>query len=215
MDGKTLSRLRSGSVGPTSTCGTHAPARTFLLLALLAAGAASHGQEVIVNGDFDSDLSGWTTFGAPAPIWASFDQAGAPSGSALLSNTAAGPDEHLVRLSQCFVPSRPGRYQFSAHGYIPAGQASGRLFVVAVIYSGGGCTGPGGGPGAYLPATIGAWVQQTGLIEVSTDEIALPVSMSLSLGIEKTPAGGSIEAYVDAARLIYDPVFADGFEQVP
>jgi hypothetical protein len=32
------------------------------------------------------------------------------------------------------------------------------------------------------------------------------------MGIQKTPADGSIQGFMDAVRVIYDPVFAGGFE---
>jgi hypothetical protein len=108
-----------------------------------------------------------------------------------------------------------GTCYFSADGYIPAGQSAGRLFVEVLIYDGSGSARPGGGIGRYLPAATGVRVHGSSSIDVSAFEIALPASMKLVIGTEKTPAGGSLQGYIDAVRLIYDPVFIDDFESPP
>ena len=186
-----------------------------LLMALLAVSSTGGAQQLIVNGDFDSDLSGWNVSDAPRTAWAPFDYAGAPSGSALLTNDMPGADAATTNLTQCVVLAKPGRYIVSANGYLPAGQASGMLYVNAALYlPSTTCQSLGNTAlGFYLPATIGAWSSQGSTnVELDDIDVLAGASIEVRVGIQKTPAGGSIQGYIDAVRVIYDPVFVDGFE---
>ena len=74
------------------------------------------------------------------------------------------------------------------------------------------CQGLGGAHGFLLPATIGSWSQESTSIEIDDIDALAGASLEVRMGIQKTPADGSIQGYIDAVRVIYDPVFVDGFE---
>jgi len=200
---------------------THAHARDFpvlmiLAMALLAVSSSSGAQQLIINGDFNSDLSGWNVSDAPGTTWAPFDYAAASSGSALFTNDMPDAGAATTNLTQCVVLAKPGRYLVSANGYLPAGQSSGMLYVNAVLYlPSTTCTSLGSTPlGFNLPATIGAWSsQQSAIIELDDIDVLAGASIDVRVGIQKTSAGGSIQGYIDAVRVIYDTVFVDGFER--
>jgi hypothetical protein len=212
MDDKTICGFFSDLNVTTRACARHFRARMVLLMALLAVSSTGIAQQLIVNGDFDSDLSGWNVSVAPGTTWSPFDYAGASSGSALFTNDVSTADTSITHLTQCVVLAKPGRYDVFANGYLPAGQSSGKLYVDTILYLGTECQGPGGGPGFFLPATIGAWSQGNTSIDVDALDVLSGVSIQVRVGIHKTPAGGSIQGYLDAVRVIYDSVFVDGFE---
>src|SRR5215475_4218049 len=84
-------------------------------------------QNLLSNGDFDNDLSGWL-FPDSTPTWSSFDIDGSPnSGSAHGVNAQAGADTALVMLSQCVPITLAGAYVAHASGYAATGQSSGHL----------------------------------------------------------------------------------------
>jgi hypothetical protein len=207
--------LSSDCNEPTHARARHCNARMVVALALLAASSSGGAQQLLVNGDFDSDLSGWNVSDAPGTTWAAFDYAGASSGSARFTNDMPGADTASTNLTQCVVLAKPGRYFVSANGYLPAGQASGMLYVNAVLHlPSTTCQSFGSTPlGFYLPATIDAWSSQQGtIIELDDIDVLAGASIELRVGIQKTSAGGSIQGYIDGVRVIYDAVFVDGFE---
>jgi hypothetical protein len=214
MDDKPVCGFFMGLNVSTCDCAGHFRARMVLLIALLAVGSTGGAQQLIVNGDFDSDLSGWNVADAPGTKWVPFDYAGASSGSALFTNDMTTADAATTNLTQCVVLAKPGRYVVSANGYLPAGQSSGMLYVNAVLYLPSTvCQGFGSGLGFYLPATIGAWSSQEGAsIELDDIDVLAGASIEVRVGIQKTPAGGSIQGYIDGVRVIYDTVFVEGFE---
>lgn len=170
-------------------------------------------QQLIADGDFDRDLSGWNVSVAPGTTWAPFDHAGASSGSALFTNDMTTAGAATTNLTQCVVLAKPGRYVVSANGYLPAGQASGNLYVNSILHiPTTACQSLGDAHGFLLPATIGSWSQESTSIEIDAIDALAGASIEVRMGIQKTPAGGSIQGYIDAVRVIYDPVFVDGFE---
>jgi hypothetical protein len=196
---------------------TRARARHFcarlVLMALLAVSSTGGAQELILNGDFDSDLSGWTVSDAPGTTWVAFDYAGALSGSAQFANDMTTAGGATINLTQCVVLAKAGRYVISANGFLPAGQASGNLYVNPILHiPTTTCQGLGGGIGFLLPATIGSWSQEIRSIEIDDIDALAGASLEVRMGIQKTPADGSIQGFMDAVRVIYDPVFAGGFE---
>jgi hypothetical protein len=214
MDDKTTHGFSNDLNESTCACAGHVRARMVLLMALLAVSSMGGAQQLIVNGDFDSDLSGWNVADAPGTTWAPFDYAGASSGSALFTNDMPTADAASTNLTQCVVLAKPGRYVVSANGYLPAGQPSGMLYVNAVLYLPSTvCQGFGAGHGFYLPATIGAWSShQEVSIELDDIDVLAGASIEVRVGIQKTSAGGSIQGYLDAVHVIYDSVFVDSFE---
>lgn len=215
MDDKMICGFFIGFSVTTRAGARHFRARILLLMALLAVSSTGGAQQLVVNGDFDSDLSGWNVADAPRTAWAAFDYAGAASGSALLTNDLPGADAATINLTQCVVLAKPGRYVVSANGYLPAGQSSGMLFVdFSLFLPSTTCQSPGSTPlGFYLPATIGAWSSEVRTnVDLDDIDILAGASIGVRVGIQKTSAGGSIQGYLDGVHVIYDPVFVGSFE---
>ena len=215
MDDKTICGFFSGHNVTTRACAKRFCGRMVLLLALLAVSSTGGAQQLIANGDFDSDLSGWSVSAGPGTTstWVPFDYAGASSGSVLFTNDLTTAGAATINLTQCVVLPKPGRYVVSANGYLPAGQAPGNLYVNSILHiPTTACQGLGGAHGFLLPATIGSWSQESTSIEIDAIDALAGASIEVRMGIQKTPADGSIQGYIDAVRLIYDPVFVDGFE---
>jgi hypothetical protein len=213
MDDKTICGFFIDLNVTTRACARHFCARMVPLMALLAVSSTGGAQQLIVNGDFDSDLSGWNVSVAPGTTWVPFDFAGASSGSVLFTNDMTTAGAATINLSQCVVLAKPGRYVVSANGYLPAGQASGNLYVNSILHiPTTTCQSLGDAHGFLLPATIGSWSQESTSIEIDAIDALAGASIEVRMGIQKTPAGGSIQGHIDAVRLIYDPVFVDSFE---
>jgi hypothetical protein len=135
------------------------------------------------------------------------------SGSAQFANDMTTAGGATINLTQCVVLAKAGRYVISANGFLPAGQASGNLYVNPILHiPTTTCQGLGGGIGFLLPATIGSWSQEIRSIEIDDIDALAGASLEVRMGIQKTPADGSIQGFMDAVRVIYDPVFAGGFE---
>ncbi|HZX91371.1 MAG TPA: hypothetical protein VFE67_12050 [Rudaea sp.] len=212
MDDKKICGFFTGLDAATRARARHFCAR-LVLMALLAVSSTGGAQELILNGDFDSDLSGWTVSDAPGTTWVAFDYAGALSGSAQFANDMTTAGGATINLTQCVVLAKAGRYVISANGFLPAGQASGNLYVNPILHiPTTTCQGLGGGIGFLLPATIGSWSQEIRSIEIDDIDALAGASLEVRMGIQKTPADGSIQGFMDAVRVIYDPVFAGGFE---
>jgi hypothetical protein len=185
MDNKTICGLFDDINKTTRACARHFRARMVLLMALLAAGTTGGAQELIVNGDFDSDLSGWDVSVAPGTTWAPFDYAGASSGSALFTNDMTTADAATINLTQCVVLAKPGRYVVSANGYLPAGQALGNLYVNSILHIPTiTCQSLGDAHGFLLPATIGSWSQETTSIEIDAIDALAGASIEVRMASE-------------------------------
>ncbi len=94
-------------------------------------------QNLLVNPDFDTDVSGWAGLG----VWDPVDAFGSPtSGSATWINTWAGGGAHYFL--QCIeVPIFFEGFDLSAYTNIPSGQAStGESYLVVIFYSDPDCT---------------------------------------------------------------------------
>lgn len=186
---------------------------------LVAASGVASAQNLVVNGDFDEDLSGWLVdpAAAPAPAWVAVDVDGlAASGAARLANASAEASARLYPLEQCIRLTRPGPYRIVARGSIPPGQGGGRL-VVSYWFSldNPDCPqwqGAQASGGNYI-ATVGSWGRYEQAIAADLPSPIPPDAMiKISLGIEKDAAGGEFFGYVDAVAVVGDPVFADGFD---
>lgn len=176
----------------------------FLCITPLAAGA----QNYMANGTFDTDISGWQLSGPPLPTWAALDfQGDSHSGSALLVNDSATASTRVYPLSQCITPPSD-TYLVTVHGFIPAGQTSGRLVLSYTAYDGPNCSGTLGDLGGQFLTRIGAWQTQALSFRIFNFPGA---SVRVSLGIEKDAAGGILQGNFDAITLT-EYLFADGFD---
>lgn len=185
--------------------------RTAVAGLLLAAAFACPAQNMLANGDFDADLTGWIASGSPPAVWDGFDVDNRPgSGSALLTNQSASANQRLYPLRQCIESPPVGSYVLYASGYLVGGTA-GRLVISYGVHNTSDCSGTGfTAIGGYYLGAADQW--QRNAIGVPVDHAQS--SIEVSLGIEKDPAGGQFQGYIDAVHLLPDAIFADGFEGI-
>jgi hypothetical protein len=176
------------------------PSSTTLLL-LLAASLPAEEPNLLQNGSFDSDLSGWEMSGSEftETEWSELDAAGSPtSGSALMHQSSE--DDHFAHLglSQCVEVEPGATYRFTSRVLVPAGQDRTGWAAPGVNWQKGGCGG------SYLAApnlgnvyTVGAWV--------TIDEtIVAPAEAGgafVTLAVFKDQAGGTLDAHFDDVSL--------------
>ena len=163
------------------------------ILALVAAPAA--GQNLVVNGDFDSSLAAWVYFGDDTE-WAPLDAEGEPgSGSVRVGNRiehAAGGEA----INQCIPVTAGKTYEIGASGYLPAGQATTGRVQVSGYWSTRTSCNPPGELGPIVPSEVtGSWVPLTATAVAPPGAIAL----RLNLVVLKEEAGGTLDAHFDDA----------------
>lgn len=188
--------------------------RSFAVCGFLLTTSAS-GQNLLTNGQFDADLSGWT-FPDATPIWSAFDVNGAAnSGSAFGTNAQAAAGARVLVLRQCVLVTQPGFYALAASAFTPAGQVDGGLiFSYRARRNSPACSGGiFNAFGNYMPS-VGQWQRYTsGTFLQIPAPLAPDTTVEVLLGIDKTPAGGSFSGYFDDVTLVFDPpIFANGFE---
>jgi hypothetical protein len=171
---------------------------------------AMAGTAGLVNGEFDTDLDGWTQSGPPFPAWSMLDyQGNGASGSAVLANDSAEGGVRLYPVRQFVHLANPGSYRIEADGWLPQDHPGGRLVLSISGRAQADCSG-GNNPaaGAFLDSN-GSW-QHAAL----TITIIAPFNyLDIGLGIEKDAAGGLLTGNVDGVHVVYrEAIFADGFE---
>jgi len=107
MDDKTICGFFIGLNETTRARARHFRARAVLLMALLAVSSTGGAQQLVVNGDFGSDLSGWNVSDALGTAWVPFDYTGASSGSVLFTNDLTTAGAATINLTQCVVLAKP------------------------------------------------------------------------------------------------------------
>lgn len=174
----------------------------------------SMAENLLLNPEFDADLSGWTLDGAATPTFDPLDVDDSPlSGSAQITNAELTSSSEVVALSQCFETPLPGPYALALSGFIPSGQAtSGSVIVRSSRFVGPACVGGLNGTSGYFVATSSTTDSWRNVLEMITVNPSTQ-SISFEIGIRKTEDIGSFIAHVDAALLLLDDnVFEDSFE---
>lgn len=179
------------------------------------AGGVPFGIGPLVNGDFDSDLSGWINLYSRPAAWDPRDADDDPaSGSALISNDSpVGNGGTSLVLSQCFAVSGAETIAFGGHLLLPTGQPVGTSAAVMVwAYAADDCLVDFlelSAVGLYEPGDDWQTVEQ---------EFVLPSqarTIRLSMGVSK-PQGATVDtsAYFDRLYLVMndDTLFGNGFE---
>ncbi len=188
--------------------------RQYIFAALVFAPCIASAQNLLANGNFDSDLSGWT-FPDAQPSWSGFDANGAlNSGSALGTNAAAAAGARVLVLRQCIAITRPGLYVLGVSAFTPAGQVDGHLlFSYLARANSPDCSGGSFNSGGLFLPSVGQWQRYTsGTVLQISGPLAPDTTVEVLLGIDKTPAGGSFRGYFDDVSLALDPIFTNGFE---
>ena len=195
----------------------HFPRFALAWIATFASTSAS-SQNLLANGDFDIDLSGWST-PEVAPTWSGFDVDGsAASGSAWFANTQASAAVRQVVISQCIPITQTGAYIFGGAAYTPTAQASTGFLVGGYLVDvhHDDCSGGWSAVGGFLMDSLGQWKRYATSggfnLPLIVDSLNPKASILVEFSIEKTEAGGSFGGYFDDAYLIRDTVFMDGFD---
>lgn len=173
--------------------------RRFFKTVVLALGAASFSaavgaQNLLTNGSFDVNLSGWTQLfqGTGGGVFSPLDADGSPSsGSMELTNTSAGAGLNVF-FTQCHSATAGTSYDYGGKVRAAPPPPSGKFYVLLNFYANSTCSGSGiGGAGGsdrldFTPS--GSWqgLSRTGLIAPAGTS-----SVSITLGNFKDIAGAS------------------------
>jgi hypothetical protein len=181
------------------------------MLAVLGAAEVS-GQNLVVNGDFATSLSGWQPGGAQggSASWDPTDQAGvASSGSALIVNDQPCIEQSPAVFScpypgliQCMAVTAGASYSIGFSALIPSGQeVGGAAYIFLDWYSGDACdTGPLVHP-VFGHATVGTWgTEARGLTAPAG---ARSLRLTIAAVRDEIPPQGSFRAH-------FDNVFVNG-----
>lgn len=141
--------------------------RCVILTFLFAAGGqATLGQNLIVNGTFDADVTGWETTAASTGVAEWEPDIGQPPGSLRL----VGPDE-IALTTQCY-PAVPGRYFLQADGYMRTVDDDLFCAIDWAVYSSTDCTGSFG---IFTVPPFGTWVVNPNQWESLEYELEAPL----------------------------------------
>ena len=173
--------------------------RLSVAAAVVCASAAS-AQNLLTNPGFATNLDGWSVANdstIPA-AWSSDDAAGSPaSGSALLTDTDADSGALITALNQCVAVTAGVTYKTSADFLFPGGQSSsGNAQILVYWLSQPGCNGFLSG--VSVSQSFGQFPNDTW--NTASSDLRAPddaASARVQLGINKTPAGGSLAAKFD------------------
>ncbi len=185
-----------------------------VVVLLIAANPCTEAQNLIVNGNFDSDISGWTPLGASLSAdWDPSDYDGSPNSGSLLG-TNDWPSSANFAVVSCVDSISDGQpYQYTGWIKTPLGQTVTGLFQLTWYwYSLPSCAGT-----QTLAASTPYMTSADDWTYVSTDsEIAPAGTMSayLVLRVYKTSAvPGTFQVYYDGLDFRDTSIiFADGFE---
>ena len=179
---------------------------------ILFPGPVAWGQNLVVNPDFDSDVSGWSTSATASIEWDPLDAEGDPaSGSALVTNRSTTALD-ATGAWQCldFIEAE-AFYRLAAEVLVPSGQSETGYAELLVQWfdtpgCGGGQLGLNTTPGVST-STPDAWYLDAGVVEAP----AATQSARLRLSVLKIEDSGSLEAHFDNVEFV-ELVFFDGFE---
>lgn len=163
---------------------------------------------LVSNGSFDTDLSGWSqVWGQVA--WSPESTGAGASGSARLTGIHPFGGTADTPLWQC-VPLGEGRYLLRAAIRVPVGQSrTGHGYVLAYAYGDDGC---GGGPvaGAFstTPITASEWTRGATVVAVPPSG----ASVSVRASVVKHEDGGTFDLLLDDVELIPGYLHHDGFD---
>jgi hypothetical protein len=172
----------------------------------------SRAQNLLVNGDFDTDLAGWYR---PASwvedSWSAIDIDASPSSGSVRQENVNVDGVKTSGIGQCIPVTEGESYRVSGATFVPSGQdAVGAASIVFQWKDGTDCTGEaiGGGLGTGGSGLFDEWY-----VFVS-DFVVAPAgagSMQLDLLCRKTTAAGTFVAYWD--DLVVVPELATGLLQ--
>lgn len=182
-----------------------------LALAVVVGPTAAHGQNLVANPQFDSDVSEWAADATASIEWSPADAGGSPSsGSALVNNLSATANDSSGAYQCVDGIVAEVFYRVASEVMIPGGQVeTGFAHLLVQWYSGPGCSG-------FLDLAVTPGVSTTtpdAWYAIHTFAVA-PVSAQsarLRLSIWKNEDSGMLRAHFDNVEL-ERWIFVDGFE---
>lgn len=183
--------------------------RTLSSIALWLAGAAGAQASVnlVVNGNFQSNLTVWVS-GDGSALWSAESAIADGSGSARITcdNPSSGACQPLL---QCVLVN-PGLHLLELAVRVPAGQpTTGEGYAIAYVYPNTTCSGmPVAGGFSTASVTSATWRSRWVVVNVP----AGGASVSVRLTVVKNETGGEFDVLADAVRLSTGLRFADGFQ---
>lgn len=199
--------------------GSRPVGRGIVVATLLLAGAAAgpaRGAELLVNGSFDTNLSGWVvlTDSGKTASWSPLDADGSPSsGSAEAVNRHPMGSILETPVAQCTRVEDELAYRISAEIRVPPGQpAQGEAWLILGWYPNDACVGD------YLADTLVAKVSSPGAWVPVAQEVVSPDgadSVRVWLGVVKFETGETFRAQFDEVSLQPADGGGNGCEALP
>jgi len=166
-------------------------AAAFLMGAACAAGAAN----LVTNGTFNTNTSGWSSSGPGLQlVWTDLDASGSPSSGSALGTATTNEGFSIVH---CVAGGIAGgaRYDFSAKVRIPGyAVVAGSSAILVNWLSGPGCSGASTGSRTFSTAVQDTWVS---LGEADLTAPAGTQSAQIVVRVWKTGVGGVYHTYLD------------------
>lgn len=150
-------------------------------------------QNLVSNGGFDTDLSGWTI--DQSAQWSSLDAASSPSSGSVVLAHSTIPNQ----INQCLSVT-PGMYQGRVKAYFPAGQSTTGIGVFRVwSFTSTNCSGPFDEVQELdiAPTAFNAWLP-------AAQYVRIPVgaqSASFQLFFQRNQTSGVFTGHYDDASL--------------
>ncbi len=174
-------------------------------LALFCLAAAGGAQNLVANGNFNTDLLAWQASSSNgSAAFSSLDSSGSPSsGSAFLTGTNPINGVLDTFLTQCVSVAAGTPYAISNRVQFSTGETTTGWAEIAIYWMSGSNCG-----GSYISgAGLLAAKTASGVWSSYADTATAPagaLSAYLQLGIDKIDAGGSLSAYMD--DVVFAPV---------
>jgi len=174
--------------------------RPFLLALVLIAGPAA-AENLLQNPLFNTDLSGWSNYGA-TPSWTSDDRYDSPTSGAMA--IVAGGDIP-VGAAQCVTLPGEGDYELGIDFVRAIGSSTAWAWISVGWYSGAACTGSLGFDQDSTEASSG-WQR------LDHEWTAPGGSASARVAVYSQDTGAAPELHFDNAYFGVPVIFEDGFE---
>lgn len=181
----------------------------------LAAGSALAAGIGLANGDFDSDLAGWSNLYSRPAVWDPLDADADPaSGSALLGNNmAVGNGATSLVLSQCLLVGGGATVAYGGHILLPTGQPDWTSAAVVVwSFASDNCSLDhldSYGVGIHEPGVDWQAVQGEATLSPQARSVMLLIGVSKPQGVTIETSAYFDRLYIDIES---DLIFANGFE---
>lgn len=186
-----------------------------LAAVLLGLPGLAGAQNFLSNGDFDSDLSGWSSSGPGSAVYSS--SAGSPSvGAAHLTVNDPSGNGLTETVNQCIAVGSNAGYTVAGRTLAdPASTAAVGMFVIARFFSSFDCT-TGILSTTLTPSTGTATGTPSDFTTYSGNITAPSTARSLIIfGQVQTNSAGTAEGWVDHLSVTStDVIFVDSFEQL-